>query len=103
MVACHLLKYVDYKQDAEGENLELRYFRDVDGREVDFVITRGNVPIWAIEVKWKDCDVSKSLKYLKARFPECEMWQISAVGKKEYISNNGICVMTACEFLSKLV
>ncbi|MGA1838999.1 MAG: hypothetical protein ACMUIU_00085 [bacterium] len=35
----HLLKWVHYEQDTKGRDLELRYFRDIDGREVDFVIT----------------------------------------------------------------
>ncbi len=39
LVAMHLLKWVHYDQDAEGRDLELRYFRDSDGREVDFVVT----------------------------------------------------------------
>lgn len=38
MVACHLLKWVHWQQDTEGLDLELRYFRDTDGREVDFVV-----------------------------------------------------------------
>jgi predicted AAA+ superfamily ATPase len=28
-----------FRQDVEGLDLELRYFRDVDDREVDFVVT----------------------------------------------------------------
>jgi hypothetical protein len=39
LVACHLLKWVHYQQDTTGRDLDLRYFRDVDGREVDFVVT----------------------------------------------------------------
>jgi len=35
MVASHLLKWVHFRQHAEGLDLELRYFRDSDGREVD--------------------------------------------------------------------
>ena len=38
LVACHLLKWVHYQQDTQGRDLELRYFRDTDGREVDFVV-----------------------------------------------------------------
>ena len=37
-MASHLLKWVHFQQDAEGRDLELRYFRDTDGREVDFVV-----------------------------------------------------------------
>ncbi len=32
---CHLLKWCHFQQDTEGRNVELRYFRDVERREVD--------------------------------------------------------------------
>lgn len=38
LVASHLLKWVHFQRDVEGRDLELRYFRDTDGREVDFVV-----------------------------------------------------------------
>lgn len=103
MVACHLLKWVHFQQDVKGEDFELRYFRDIDGREIDFIITNKSKPIMAIEAKWDDAPVSPSLKYFKARFPDCDMWQISAVGKKDYISNHHIRVSPALPFLKKLV
>jgi predicted AAA+ superfamily ATPase len=40
LVACALLKWVNFQEDTQGEEIELRYFRDVDGREVDFVVTK---------------------------------------------------------------
>ena len=33
LVAAHLLKWVHHQQDTLGREVELRYFRDVDGRE----------------------------------------------------------------------
>src|SRR5258708_15254993 len=45
LVAIHLRKWVDYETDRRGRDLELRYFRDVDGREVDFVVTENRKPI----------------------------------------------------------
>lgn len=103
MVACHLLKWVHFQQDVKGEDFELRYFRDIDLREIDFIITNKSKPIMAIEVKWDDSPVSPSLKYFKARFPDCAMWQISAVGKKDYVTSNHIRVSPALPFLQKLV
>lgn len=103
LVACHLLKWIHYQQDAQGENLELRYFRDIDGREVDFIVTDNEKPIWAIECKWNDASLTNGLKYLKAKFPQCEMWQISAMGEKDYISSEGIRVSPCLKFLEKLI
>lgn len=104
LVAAHLLKWVHFQQDTKGRELELRYFRDVQGREVDFVVTERRVPIRLIECKWKDAPVDKSLRYLKNRFPDCEAYQISAVGKKDYVSGgDGIQVRPALKYLSRLV
>ncbi len=101
-VACHLLKWVHFEQDARARDLELRYFRDVDGREVDFVILENRKPIQLIECKWKDATVSPSLKYMKERFPACEAWQLLATGKKDFVSPDGIRVCPAVVFLRTL-
>ncbi|MBI2410595.1 MAG: ATP-binding protein [Candidatus Kerfeldbacteria bacterium] len=102
MVAGHLLKWVQFQQDVKGEDVDLRYFRDVDKREIDFIITRNGKPTQAIECKWQDADVSQTLRYFQARFPECEMWQISAIGKKNYITDK-IRVAPAIAFLKGLI
>jgi len=103
MVAIHLLKWVQFEEDTKARDLELRYFRDIDGREVDFIITEKMKPIMAIECKWDDTDIHKGLKYFKAHFPHCHCWQISMVGKKNYISKNEIRVCNALKLLSTLV
>ena len=86
LVACHLLKWVHFRQDAEGLDCDLRYFRDRDGRETDFVVVERGAPALLVECKWSDAGVDRSLKYLKARFPEARAWQISASGHKDYVS-----------------
>ena len=50
----HLLKWVHFEQDAQGRDLELRYFRDTDGREVDFVVVERRRPLLLVECKWGD-------------------------------------------------
>ncbi len=102
-VAIHLLKWIHFEQDAKGRDLHLRYFRDVDGREVDFIVTEKLKPIQLIEVKWSDADITKGLKYLKNRFPAAEALQLSAMGKKNYITADGIRVLPAVEFLNTLI
>lgn len=103
LVASHLLKWVHYMQDTQGRDVDLRYFRDVDGREVDFIVTEKKKVLWAIECKWDDAEISKGLRYFKLRFPSCEAWQISAIGKKDYVSGEDIRVSPALPFLRTLV
>ncbi len=102
LVAAHLLKWVHWQQDTEGRDLELRYFRDVDRREVDFVVVERRQPIQLIECKWSDAPVSGGLRYLKERFPAAEALQISATGSKDFVSPQKIRVCPAVEFLGRL-
>ena len=103
LVACHLLKWVHYRQDTEGADIELRYFRDTDGREVDFVIVDEGRPSLCVECKWSDGPVDKGLRYFKKRFPGCDAWQVSAVGTRHYIDAGGIRVAPALALLETLV
>ena len=103
LVACHLLKWVHYQQDVEGLDIELVYFRDTDGREVDFVITEHRQPRILIECKWADRDIDRNLRYLSTKFPKAEAWQLSAIGKKDFINEEGIRVSPALNFLKTLV
>ncbi len=103
LVACHLLKWVHFQQDALGRDLDLRFFRDRDGREVDFVVTEREKPILAVECKWFEGEIDKSLRYFKSHFPGCEAWQITATGKKDFLSKEGIRHCPAPLFLGSLV
>jgi hypothetical protein len=102
LVGAHLLKWVHFLQDTEGRPVELRYFRDVDGREVDFVVVEGRRPTHLVECKWDDAPVDRGLRYLKARFPAAEAWQVSAVGTKDYVTPEGIRACPALELLRRL-
>jgi hypothetical protein len=95
LVASHLLKWVHHEQDALGRDLELRYFRDTDGREVDFVVVERHQPLLMVEAKWGDQPPDGGIRYLKARFPDCEAWQVSATGTKDYQTPEGIRVAPA--------
>jgi predicted AAA+ superfamily ATPase len=103
MVASHLLKWVHHEQDVRGRDLELGYFRDIDGREVDLVVVERRTPILFVECKLADAAVDRSLHYLKARFPKGETWQVSATGRKDYVTPDAIRVAPALRLLEKLV
>lgn len=103
LVACHLLKWVHFEQDTVGRELELRYFRDVDRREVDFVVTDERAPILLVECKLADREVERGLRYLKARFPAADAFQIACSGRRDYVTPDGIRAMPAVDFLRTLV
>ncbi len=59
-------------------------------------------PILLVESKWSDAEIDRGLRYLKQRFPSADAWQISAVGKKDYRTPEGVRVAPAVELLKKL-
>jgi predicted AAA+ superfamily ATPase len=103
LVAAHLLKWVHFQEDTQGRDLELRYFRDRDGREVDFVVVERRKPRLLVECKWSDAEVERGLRYLSARSPGCPAWQISATGRQDHVTREGIRVAPALKLLQTLV
>ncbi len=103
LVASHLLKWCDYQFDTGGREIALMYFRDVDGREVDFVLTERKKPILMVECKISDSKVSKSLIYLKERFPDCRAVQVCIDLKADMIDINRVELKSARSFLNELI
>lgn len=102
-VAVHLLKWIQYRQDIFGERYDLRYFRDVDKKEVDFIVLLKEKPIMAIECKLSDASVSGTLVYFKKRFPQVRAIQVCNNLKKEFKTSDGIEVVEAIHFLNTLI
>jgi uncharacterized protein len=103
LIGSHLLKWVHYRRDIWGEQVELRYFRDTDKREVDFCVLENLTPQMFIECKWGDSSTSPHLHYLQKKFPESEFFQVSATGSKQFLNKNNIIHLPALEFLQRLV
>jgi predicted AAA+ superfamily ATPase len=76
MVASHLLKLCDYWQDVLGYKSELRYIRDETGNEVDFVVLRNRKPVFAVECKLADTNISSSLLKFKSKLDIPQWYQV---------------------------
>ena len=74
-----MLKWLQFANDSKGARYELRYFRDKDGHEVDFVITHGTKPVFLVEVKLSDCSLHSGLKYLQQIVTSAKAFQIVGV------------------------
>ena len=83
MVAGHLLKYCHYHEDVKGDDMELRFLRDTDKREVDFVVIKNRKPLFAVECKTGETHLSSGIKYFKARTP-IPLWFQVHKGFKDY-------------------
>ncbi|MFN8176325.1 MAG: ATP-binding protein [bacterium] len=76
LVASQLLKFCHLVEDTEGHAMELRYLRDTDRREVDFVVLRGSRPLFAVECKSGDRAIGPSLHYFAERTPIPRFYQV---------------------------
>lgn len=95
LVALHLLRICHWFLDTQGKEYELRYFRDHDKREVDFIILEKNKPIAAIEVKESEQSLDSNLKYLLER--------VKIPKVLEPINGSRVKLIPAARFLSNLV
>ena len=102
LVAFHLLKESHYREDTEGVEAELRFFRDVEGREVDFVQIVDGRPMRFVECKVAETTVAASLIYLKKKFPSAEALQVLARPGIDRVGPLGIRVVSADRFLAEL-
>lgn len=67
MVACHLLKAVEGWTDLGLGDFELRYVRDKQKREVDFLVVRDRRPWLLVEVKLTEPILSSALVYFQSQ------------------------------------
>jgi len=101
LVATHLLKKNHFLEDRDGFRYELRYIRDKEGREVDFVILKEGMIEELIEVKFADDKISKHLKYYAEKLNPPKATQIVAKLKHPYSSGKINVVEPAAYFRQK--
>ena len=87
LVASQLLKYCHYIEDTKGFKMELRYIKDIDGREIDFVVLRNKKPEFAVECKFKDKPISKHIHYYNERLEIPNFYQVH-LGEKSFKNKN---------------
>lgn len=76
LVASHLLKLCHFVEDTQGHRMELRFLRDTDGREVDFVVLRDRRPLFAVEAKAGERAVSPAVRYFRERTTIPKWYQV---------------------------
>ena len=86
MVASHLLKLCHHMEDTQGHSMELRFIRDTDRREVDFVVIRDSRPLFAVECKSGEKAPSSAIGYFRQRAGIADFYQVH-LGERDYLSN----------------
>ena len=76
LVASHLLKYCHFNEDTQGDDMSLRFLRDSNGREIDFVVLRNNKPEFAVECKNGSRVLSSNIAYFSKRTAIPRFYQV---------------------------
>ncbi len=97
LVASHLLKYCHFLEDTQGEKMELRFLRDVDKREIDFVVIKNKKALFAVECKTGERKLSEHISYFKKRTPIPFFYQVH-LGDKDYSPEEGVRVLPFTKF-----
>jgi predicted AAA+ superfamily ATPase len=75
-VACHLLKAVETWTDLGFGDFDLRYLRDKQKREVDFLVVRDRKPWFLVEVKTGETSLSPSLAHFQEQTKAAHAFQV---------------------------
>lgn len=102
LIASHLLKFCHWLYDGQGIKADLWYLRDVDGHEVDFLVTIDHKPWFAVEVKRDESKSSKHLGYFATRLSIPYLYQV-ILTPGTYIQDKNVTVVSADRFLGGLV
>jgi len=102
LIASHLLKLVHFLHDYEGWKAGLYFLRNVDKKEVDFLVTVNEKPWFAVEVKRSDRTIAAPLYYFKEKLKIPYIYQVISVPGTDTL-RNGARLISAGRFLSELV
>ncbi|MBI5123631.1 ATP-binding protein [Candidatus Roizmanbacteria bacterium] len=102
VVASHLLKFINYLTHTQGYKTELWYLRDVEGREVDFLVTVDSRPWFAVESKITDENNLSTLSYFKKRINIPFVYGVVLKEQVDY-RRDDVRVISVDKFLSGLI
>lgn len=106
LVACHLLKYCDYLTDTGVGTFELRYVKNKEKQEIDFLIMRDKKVFLPIEVKVSDTQPSRSWSKFLTQL-NCpigvQLVMQANIHKTVDYAGQKIVVITAADFLQYLI
>ena len=99
-IASHLLKYCHFTEDTEGFSMDLRFLRDTDKRESDFVVLKEGKPLFAVECKTGEKNINPSLFYFMERTQIPKFYQVHT-GERDY-EKKGVRVLPVHNFIKEL-
>ena len=104
MVAAHLLKFCHYYEDSHGIDAALYYLRDLEKREVDFLVVWEGEPWFLVECKVGAPKGLGPLRYFADKLGIEQRYCVTASDQHDYLDRTtGVRVVPASKFLMALV
>ena len=97
-MASQLLKYCHYIEDTQGYRMELRFLRDIDRREIDFIVLKNKQPVFAVECKTGEEAVAPAIRYFKERTKIPLFYQVHLGKKDVQDKESGIRILPFIQF-----
>lgn len=97
LVASQLLQYCHRLEYCEGETMELRFLRDIEKREIDFVVLKNKSPLFGVECKTGERSLSSHLRYFQERTNIPRFYQVH-MGSKDFVAGDRIRVLPFTTF-----
>ncbi|MCK4401656.1 ATP-binding protein [bacterium] len=102
IIASHLLKFCHFLVDSEGYKANLYYLRDIEKREVDFLVTIDEKPWFSVEAKTSFKKIPTSLKYFRDRLKIPFVYEVVNDNDIDFLKDD-IRVISANKFLRGLI
>lgn len=102
LVACSLLKELQFIEDTTGESTALHYLRTKEGKELDFLTCIDSKPTYLIEAKWSENDPAPTFKHFKPFFPAAKQVQLVKELTRETTYPSGVEIRTLTNWLVDL-
>jgi len=104
LVASHLLKLCNFYTDSNGIQTDLYYVRDVEKREVDFLVTWEKNPWLLVECKLEPGGSTSSLAYFGERLNVPLRFLVTRAATKDHLDKSSrVRTIPAARFLGVLV
>jgi uncharacterized protein len=104
LTALHLLKACNFWTDLAYGEFEVRYIRDKEQREVDFIVLKDKKPWFLVECKSGDKEPSAALLHFQAALGGLDAYQLVNIkGYDRVYSQKNVRVLEYGKFLAGLV
>lgn len=102
LAATAIIKELHFMEDTLGYSTSLRYLRNKDGREIDFLLVIDGRPTHMIEIKWADEKPSPHFKYFSGFFNNIKQVQLVRKLKKEKTYPDGLEMRNVVSWLTQM-